>query len=152
MKLYYPAGSFLYEQTALDVSYPAVGVAALLLVAVLALFLGRRKKVPPVLSFRPPQGMSSAELGYIIDERCDGRDITSLIYYWASHGHLTIEMQPDDHFTLHRKNELDDAHPFYEKEMFSKLFSGGRQTVTDTQLENKFYKTVNKTATLLRCV
>ncbi len=150
LKLYYPAGSFLYEQTALDVSYPAVGIAALLLVAVLALFLGRRKKVPPVLSFRPPQGMSSAELGYIIDERCDGRDITSLIYYWASHGHLTIEMQPDDHFTLHRKNELDDAHPFYEKEMFSKLFSGGRQTVTDTQLENKFYKTVNKTATLLK--
>ncbi|MDC7123948.1 MAG: DUF2207 domain-containing protein, partial [Spirochaetales bacterium] len=58
---------------------------------ILWLFLGRDKKITPKTEFNAPEGMTPAEIGYVITGKVDDRDITSLIIFWASKGFLNIK-------------------------------------------------------------
>ncbi len=105
-----------------------LGIAALLLLIVLALraFKKRYPRVPTI-EYYAPEGMTPAEVGYVIDGFSSPEDMTSLIYYWASHGHLSIKTAEDDSFTLRRLSDLDDDHSDYEKQLFNDMwYLGGR--------------------------
>jgi len=52
--------------------------------------MGKRKQSFPTVEFYPPQGTTSADVGFLIDGRVDPFDITSLIIYWADKGYLSI--------------------------------------------------------------
>ena len=52
--------------------------------------LGKKKQSFPTVEFYPPQGTTSADVGFLIDGRVDPFDITSLIIYWADKGYLSI--------------------------------------------------------------
>lgn len=61
-------------------------------VITLCVFMMRRPKRPvDVLEFYPPEGISSAEVGTIIDEQPDVSDLTSLIPWFAAHGYIKIK-------------------------------------------------------------
>ena len=70
----------------------------LALVMVLSLVLAYRwwqsygKDTPPVIvpRFTPPDSMSPIDAGYLIDRKVDAHDLTSMIFYWADGGHLSI--------------------------------------------------------------
>lgn len=118
----------------------------LLLIVGLFTFLTKQRPLTPAVEFYPPQGMNPADMGYIIDSKIDGRDATSLIYYWASQGHLSIEMTSKSQFTLHRLKELEGDHATYEHRMFQALWAkGDGASVTSSWLNNSFYTTVNDT-------
>ncbi len=56
----------------------------------------RRREPVPVVSFYPPDGMSSAEVGKVIDDSTDTEDLASLIPWMASKGYITIEDIPGE--------------------------------------------------------
>lgn len=121
------------------------------LVLVIFFLIKKRNKVTPTMEHQPPEGMNPAEVGYIIDNTVDDTDLTSLIYYWASHGHLKIQVTSDDTYTLHRINRLDDAHTDYEQAMFNNLWALGTGTcVRSLQLENGYHETLSQAGSYLK--
>jgi len=135
-----------------DFIIPVIAAAAAVLIFLFAFVKEPEKKLITPIEFYPPDGMNPAEMGYVIDGKVSGRDVTSLIYYWASHGHLAIEItDKSSNFTLHKITELDSAHLEYEKEMFRKLFTfGNGYQVTNRDLKEKFYTTVNAACKAVR--
>jgi len=144
--------AFIRKANTIDIALPAILLAAMLCVLFFA-FLHRREKPPvPVIEFSPPQGMSPAEVGYVIDERVSGRDVTSLIYYWASQGRLRIETLNNRKYVLHLLSGLDAGRPDYERAMFSALWKLGakRRSVTSDELKDKFHSVLKSTAAQLK--
>ena len=102
-----------------------------------------------VVNYEPPDGFSPAEVGTLIDERVDLRDISAVIIDLAARGYLSIEEIPskslissrvDYQFT--RGKAADGLKPF-EAEIHSMLFKG-RNEVLMSELETKFYPVIAK--------
>jgi uncharacterized membrane protein YgcG len=96
--------------------------------------------------YEPPEGMSPAELGTIVDEKVDIGDITSSILDLAVRGALRIEeiegtkflFLSDRDYRLVKLRELEDARP-HEKLLMSRLFATG-DSVHVSDLKQKFYE------------
>ena len=114
---------------------------------VLWVFMGRKKQIFPTVEFYPPQGLTSADVGYLIYGRVDLFDITSLIIYWADKGYLSITEESVKNmfgtkkiFTLTKLRDIPEESQEYEKEMFEGMFyMGDGINVRTDQLENRFY-------------
>jgi len=146
-----PAGSVESPRVAQKVGWFLAdnGVLIVPLVTPLGLFLlwrrfgrdrGRERAI--VVRYDPPERMSPLEVGTLIDERVDTRDITATLIDLAIRGHYRIEVEtgPDGELTYLDKaatpppDELRD----YEQRLMKKLFaSGDRVELGD--LEQKFY-------------
>ena len=115
--------------------------------AALWVFMGRKKQIFPTVEFYPPQGLTSADAGFLIDGRVDSFDITSLIIYWADKGYLSIAEETvkkrfvaKKSLTLTKLRDISGDSQDYEKEMFDGLFyMGDGVKVSTGQLENRFY-------------
>lgn len=109
-----------------DLLIMILGVVILIITLMLR---AAKKKYPiiPVPEYYPPKGMNPAEVGYIIDGHVGSSDMTALIYYWASHGHLSIAIKEDGSFELTRQTALDDAHTGYERELFDSMWTLGTE-------------------------
>lgn len=114
-----------------------LSIAVLVISTVLYLIFRDKKKYASAVEFYPPEGMSSAEVGFAYKRYSQKRDITSLIFYWASHGHLKIEFNESDEFKLKRESELDSEHKLFERKLFSALFRIGKGTsVSEAKLRD----------------
>lgn len=145
LSLFIDEAKFLRRFRPSDIIVP--GVFAPVFALCFLLFLTKKERPLTVpIEFYPPFNLNPAEMGYIIDSSVSGRDVTSLIYYWASKGYLKIEMRGKSKFTLHKLGELGDGHREYEKTMYRALWSRGFDNkVTSGQLEQTFYATINDT-------
>ncbi|MCE5196182.1 MAG: DUF2207 domain-containing protein [Negativicutes bacterium] len=163
----YKAGStFARHFFIWDYLLPALMLTVLLTAFWLAFIRQRDPILTPPVQFYPPEGLNPAEIGYIIDNTLSGRDLTALIYYWASQGHLLVEFTGKDSFILHKKNELEASHPAYEKSMYRSMWGFGSSTpasasgnpaaeteevsVSEAQLQGKFYAVLNTTLSGVR--
>lgn len=143
LNMEFARGVFKRQFSYYDIMFPLICFIFLVFVSIVA-FLTRDKALVKPIEFYPPDGMNPAEVGYIIDNIADAKDITGLIVYWASQGHLSIE-ESKRGFTLHKLKTLDNEHTAYEKAMFNALWRSSRNnTVTDKQLSEKFYIHINK--------
>ena len=61
---------------------------------------GRDKKIIPTVEFYPPEGLTPADVGVIVDGKADKKDLISLITYFASKGYLSITQNDKKDFTL----------------------------------------------------
>ncbi len=158
----YKAGStFARHFYIWDYLLPVMMLAVLLAAFWLAFIQQRDPILTPPVQFYPPEGLNPAEVGYIIDDSLSGKDLTALIYYWASQGHLQVEFTGKDSFILHKKNELEASHPAYEKSMYRSMWGFGSTkpanetgdaaaeideiSVSEEQLKGKFYAVLNTT-------
>lgn len=149
MRMQLPQGYFKIPfQGGADVALLA-GIAALVLLSVV-LFLkyGRDKKIIKTVEFYAPEGMTPAEVGYIIDGVVDNRDVVSLVIYWAHKEYLTIEDTGGSSFQFRQIKDISDDANDFEKHMFRSLFSSG-PVATSSSLKNTFYTTVNSTKTMV---
>ena len=96
-----------------------------------------------VVEFEPPQKMRPGQLGLILDERADPKDITATIVDLAVRGFLTITEIPDNHdWTFTWKPGADAASLLpYEKTILDGLFEG-RQQVKLSELKGTFAPTL----------
>ena len=100
---------------------------------------------PLVVEFGSPQNMRPAELGVILDEHADAKDVTATIVDLAVRGYMTISEIPGQHdwtFTWKPGGEAAALLP-YEKTLFDGLFAG-RQAVMLSEVKGTFASTVRK--------
>ena len=129
-------------------NYLALGISIIFTAMIVVIFLKKGKDEPliPVIEFKAPDDLNSAEVGYVIDGVCDNCDVVSLILYWAQKGYLTIEdNEQANTLTFHKLTNLPDTNNSYEKHMFTKLFASGDSVTTDS-LKGNFYQTIQTTA------
>jgi len=98
--------------------------------------------VPVAVEFGPPQNMRPAELGLILDESADPKDVTATIVDLAVRGHITITELPqskDWEFTW-KGAPVSELMP-YEKTILDGMFTG-RQEVRLSELRGDFRPTL----------
>jgi len=117
---------------------------------------GRDPKVRESLMvmYEPPKyeniPLTPAEVGTLIDEKLDPRDITSTIVGLSVKGYIQIEefktegliFDKSDYYLIKLK-EPDNALNLFEIELMNSLFSSEQNRLTVSSLKNKFYKNMN---------
>ena len=98
--------------------------------------LGLRQRAPSVVEFAPPAGVRPGELGALIDEKVQSRDIAATIVDLAIRGHLTIAEVAGSGLRAKTDHELTKLAPTadradgatlapYESELLTRLFKSG---------------------------
>ena len=132
--------SLFYRET------PLIGKIAtyspyLILILVMILYIKYSDKNPrtPAIEFYPPKNMNSAEVAHVFRGSTNTRDITTLLYTWASDGYMKINIRKNKEFTLTKIKNLDNSYRDYEIKLFKRIFSYSkdRNTVKSEQLEGK---------------
>ena len=127
------------------------GSAGLLgFVAFLFLRYGKDEKVVQTVEFSAPQGLNSASVGYIIDDKVETRDVVSLILEWAKERYINIVEEKND-LTLIKLKEITESSgsknrdkPAYEVRMFQQLFKGSRNETKLSEMKHKFASEIIK--------
>ncbi|MDH3285330.1 MAG: DUF2207 domain-containing protein, partial [Acidobacteriota bacterium] len=102
-----------------------------------------------VVRYEPPPGVTPAELGAIVDETVNLRDITATVVDLAVRGHLVIRIEEEGALLGLIQRDVtvferlpsppdDDLLP-HEKLLLDGLFEG-RRRVSQDDLENEFYQ------------
>lgn len=140
-----------------NVNFSLPGLLAILIILALIagaiclkLFGIKDRQTFPVINAKPPHDngveLDPAQMGFLIDNRCDPQDITALIFYFASKGLLRIETQDNNNFILIKTGEIEPGAPLHQKIVFDGLFKN-RNAVSTKQLQNTFYTEIeNATA------
>ena len=89
--------------------------------------------------YEPPGGLTPAEVGVIVDNRADLRDITATLIDLAVRGHLTIEERGENDYVFERRDVADDDLAPHEGALLRAVF-GGRATRRLSDLKDRFYK------------
>lgn len=159
-----------FPQDAFDINPLTVGVSAVVLLLGLALIVwswmthGRDRAYltqyyltndprqhagplfqhePLVVEFEPPQNLKPAQLGLLLDESADTKDVSATIVDLAVRGHLTISEVPNerDWLLTWKAGDVSPLLP-YEKTIFDGLFTG-RQQVKISELKGTFHDTLS---------
>jgi hypothetical protein len=114
---------------------------------------GRDPRVGPIaVQYAPPDGLTPAEAGALVDENCAMRDITATIVDLAVRGYLTIEEQEKSgmmgllhskEYVFHLKKGTQEWSGLkaHEMALLAGIFSnGGLPDVELSSLQNVFYK------------
>jgi uncharacterized protein (TIGR04222 family) len=140
----------------------ALGLAAIVLVGGLVLVWwtwwtrGRDRGAPRgaiVPEYEPPAKLRPAQLGVLVDESADPRDLVATIVDLAVRGYITITEHAKQGFfghtdwTLDKRKPGDDLLP-YEKRLFEGLFKDG-DSVLLSSLKGKFQPTLKGAEALL---
>ena len=97
---------------------------------------------PVVVEFGPPQNLRPAQLGLVLDESADTKDVTATIVDLAVRGFLTIsEVTGRKDWLLTRKGGDFSALLPYEATLLNGLFAG-RQQVKVSELKGTFQSTL----------
>jgi hypothetical protein len=100
--------------------------------------------VPVAVEFGPPQNMRPAELGLILDESADPKDVTATIVDLAVRGHITIaELTDGNDWKFTWKGAPAGELMPYEKTILDGLFTG-RTEVRLSELKGDFRPTLSK--------
>lgn len=119
-----PEGYYAGARSAFSYFIPALcaGGAAFVLVVILLAASGRRRVEAEAVEFGPPEGMNSADVGYIIDGETDNRDVVSLLIFWADRGFIEIHQPDEKNMTFKKLKDLPQDANDYEKILFGKMF------------------------------
>ena len=104
---------------------------------VLWLIFGRDKKLIRTVEFYPPEDLTPAEIGYIIDGSVDTKDMVSMLTYFAEKGWLSIAEYEKDKFELKRLKNIDAKEKRFAKTLFAGLFEEG-DVVSLNELPKEF--------------
>jgi len=117
---------------------------------------GRDPRLRPIAAqYEPPDKLTPGEVGTLIDNSVDMRDVTASIVDLAVRGYMVIEEQQKDHllglthskqYLFHLKKSRAEwaALKPHEQELLEGFFSAGNSgdTVSLDDLHNRFYQTI----------
>lgn len=107
------------------VAWISLLLAIIVLLYVLYKELQQRDRVTKVVTFDPPHGMNSAEVGTLIDCSVDDRDLISLIPWLANEGYLRIKKEDNGHTVLKKLDKETGGLPDYVQKFYDALFANG---------------------------
>jgi len=144
VRMKFPQGYFTGEPAdPWDIVLYVISGLLVLVSLVLWILYGRDDRIFPTVEFYPPEGMTPAEAGYVIDGCVDDKDVVSLILYWADKGYIRIDEKEKKEFELVKLKELHNPRR-YERIMFDRLFDNG-DAVAISSLKYSFYTTMSST-------
>ena len=134
----------------------AIPILAFFLMLRLWWLRGRDPRLRPIAAqYEPPDQLSPGEVGTLIDNSVDMRDITASIVDLAVRGFMVIEQQTKDHllglthskeYLFHLKKPQAEWGTLktHEQQLLAGLFSTGNagDTVSLADLQNHFYKNI----------
>ena len=127
----------------------AILLIILIIIAVFKYTNHKNKDLIIPVMFNPPDGITSAELGYLADEVIDNEDIVSLYLYLASKGYIKIEDNKDKSKIMITSLKPPENEESYVNDFYIALFdsiyevSVGKQISIDDaskRLENSLDK------------
>lgn len=124
-----------------------VSMVVLMAYAVIFFLFGKDDPLVDSVEFHAPAGVTSAEVGVVIDGVANDGDVISLILDWGRRGLINI-IDDESGLRLVKKAEMEDTAKGYEKHMFGVLFNKRDEVVVE-KLRNKFYRTIQHTETML---
>lgn len=148
VRLSLPEGYFERTEKTPYLAYAAIVLAVITvgLAFLLWWLFGRDDPVVETVEFYPPAGLNSVELAFVYNGHSSPKDVISLIVYLAQKGYIEIReaegKKAGKDFTLIRKRPYDGVNEL-EQIFMDGLFAKG-EIVTKKDLENSFYKTVNR--------
>lgn len=122
------------------------GIFTIIMATVFFLF-GKDDPLVESVEFHAPSGMTSAEVGVIIDGIANDGDVVSLILDWGRRGLINI-VDEEESLTLVKKADLEPTARSYERVMFDKLFSNGNEVDIES-LSEVFYTTIHRVEKML---
>ncbi|NCB01646.1 MAG: DUF2207 domain-containing protein [Spirochaetia bacterium] len=137
-----PDGYYL-KRTNFQLLFAPIALLLTLFVLVVAIKwwnrYGKDKDLIIVPQFYPPEGISPMDAGYIIDGQLDPHDVTSMLFYWADKGSVTIiEEKKKVSFVKGKPLSKPSSH---EEMLFNRFFAlGNNGVVTEKDLTGEFSK------------
>lgn len=126
---YYQGARRIYDWALIFRMIYLVAALAAMVVCVLIWDRHGRDKMPIVVAkFTNPDNMSPLQMGYIADTVVDDKDLTSMLFYWADQGCLTIKDE-DKKLFLTKVREPEDC-PGFEKTLFDAFFDSADESGT----------------------
>jgi len=104
-------------------SWIFIVLASIVLLYVLYKEIFRTFAVTPVVTFYPPQSVSSAEVGTIFDCSADDEDLISLIPWFANYGYLSISENKANSLILKKIKDLPADAPLHQRLLFDSFFA-----------------------------
>ncbi len=149
---------FVHEPTKFEKALQTLRSNLALLIPVAAFFImfylwwkyGRDPRLRPIAAqYEPPDQLTPGEVGTLVDNSADMRDITASIVDLAVRGYLTIEQKQKDHlmglyhdkdYEFHLKKPRDQwsALKPHEQTLLEGIFAEG-ENVKLSDLHNQFY-------------
>ncbi len=115
-----------------------VGLAILLLT-----FTRTKRELITTVNLTAPDNMDPMKMGKLLDGTVDSEDVTSMLYYFAHKGYLTIDLTNESNPVFHKKTDLPPNASLHEKTLFNGLFKEG-DSVSANDLQYKFFDSVER--------
>ena len=153
VRLTLPEGYFVGASSNFDfLMLLEIGVSIVFVIIAFGLWnkYGKDEVAVETVEFYPPNGMNSAELGFIYKGHSEQKDIISLLIYLANKGYLRIEefeettlkVIKSKNFKIIKVKDYDGDNED-ERTFFNDLFSL-KDEVTRSDLYDKFYLTLKR--------
>lgn len=121
----------------------AVIIAVPFLAVLLWFLYGRDSQLVKPIAVSPPNGLTPADVGYIVDETIESRDMVALLFYWADKGYIQIKnIEAKKDFLITKLKDLPEDSGEYEFTMFQRLFRSS-MSVSTNSLSGKFASTMD---------
>lgn len=107
------------------------------------------RKRPLSTQYGPPEGLTPAEAGTLLDNSADMRDLTATLVDLAVRGYLLIEEKKEEkllglwsekEYVLHLQKKGKEGLKPHERELLDAIFSSRGDRVELSDLENSFYR------------
>lgn len=128
----------------------AVGILTALLLFLMWLFLGRDKKIVKTVEFYPPEEITPAELGYVIDGKVHKKDIIAMLIYFADKGYIRIEEHSDEGIILKKVKSPPADAPAFERTVMDGVFRYGTFETHLKDMPKKFYESYEAAAAQIK--
>lgn len=104
-----------------------------------------RNKYLIVTQYFPPKDLNPAEAWLLYNCKVDVSDLTSLIYQWAFEWFLSIrnikwvrDWKSLSQIELNKLKDIEESHPFFEKEIFNSIFAVNNKKVITNSFELRY--------------
>ena len=136
-------------------------VIALLLGLLALLFAPSKKEIITTVNIKAPDEMDPMKMGKLIDGTVDSEDITSMLYYFAHKGYLTIDFSnEEDPVFIQKVPALPKGEALHARTIFNGLFAHADRVAVQgktpfdedtvvvsariSDLKHKFYESADK--------
>ena len=119
-----------------------VGILGIALSVVTVVFLKKKTEIVTVVNITAPDKMDPMKMGKLLDGAVDDEDVTSMIFYFAHRGYLTIDMSNEKDPVFSKVCEISDTESPHAKTLFNGLFAVGN-VVAVSDLKEKFFRYVD---------
>lgn len=135
LTVYIPLPDGYFEKGEIPVWSKIAWVMALitLLLALYLLFYEVKgdERVTPVVAFQPPKGLTSADVGSLIDASVDDIDLLSVIPWLAAEGYIRMTQDEKGKTLIELARPLDESVPPYIKNIYDGFFATSEKFYID---------------------